>query len=186
MSKENINAVNVRWLTTTALMAAVLCVLGPLSLPIGPVPISLTSLALYFMVFMVGPKMSAAACVIYILIGFAGLPVFSGFSGGPQKLAGPTGGYIIGFLPMIMIIGLIVERFQKNLFLRILAGVIGTAVLYAMGTAWLARGTDMTFGTALGVGVIPFAGLDFIKICAAAVLAPVIRGRLIKAGLLKA
>ena len=64
--------------------------------------------------------------------------------------------------------------------------MIGTAVLYAMGTAWLARGTGMTFGAALGVGVIPFAGLDFVKICAAAVLAPVIRGRLIKAGLLKA
>ena len=64
MSKENINAVNVRWLTTTALMAAVLCVLGPLSLPIGPVPISLTSLALYFMVFMVG---------LYCVAGVGGL-----------------------------------------------------------------------------------------------------------------
>ena len=97
MSKETISAVNVKTLTTTALLAAVLCILGPLSIPIGPVPISLTSLALYFMVFLVGPKMSAAACAIYILIGFAGLPVFSGFTGGPQKLAGPTGGYIIGF-----------------------------------------------------------------------------------------
>ena len=55
-----------------------------------------------------------------------------------------------------------------------------------MGTAWLAQGTGMTFGAALGVGVIPFAGLDFLKICAAAMIAPLIRGRLIKAGLLKA
>ena len=186
MSKETISAVNVKTLTTTALLAAVLCILGPLSIPIGPVPISLTSLALYFMVFLVGPKMSAAACAIYILIGFAGLPVFSGFTGGPQKLAGPTGGYIIGFLPMIMIIGLIAEKAPKNLIIRILAGVIGTVVLYAMGTAWLAQGTGMTFGAALGVGVIPFAGLDFLKICAAAMIAPLIRGRLIKAGLLKA
>ena len=93
----------IKALTTTALMTAVLCVLGPMSLPIGPVPISLTNLALYFMVYIVGTRTSFFAYLLYMLLGLVGMPVFSGYAGGPQKLFGPTGGYIIGFLPMILI-----------------------------------------------------------------------------------
>ena len=75
-------------LTATAAMTAVICVLAPFSIPVGPVPVSLTTLALYFSVYLLGWKMSSLSCIIYILIGMAGLPVFSGFSGGPGKLAG--------------------------------------------------------------------------------------------------
>ena len=77
------NKTNTQMITTTALMAAVLCVLGPLSLPIGPVPIALANLALYFMVYIVGTKISVIACAIYLLLGLVGLPVFSGYAGGP-------------------------------------------------------------------------------------------------------
>ena len=182
MSKETISAVNVKTLTTTALLAAVLCILGPLSIPIGPVPISLTSLALYFMVFLVGPKMSAAACAIYILIGFAGLPVFSGFTGGPQKLAGPTGGYLIGFIPMILMAGPVVERMWQNRVVCIAAMELSVWVAYLFGTAWLAVSLQRTFGEALAMGVIPFILVDFLKIAAAAVVGPELKYRLQRAG----
>ncbi len=175
---------NIKELTAVALMAALLCVLGPISLPIGPVPISLTSLTLYFIIYLVGTKRSAAACLIYILIGLAGLPVFSGYAGGLQKLLGPTGGYIIGFLPMIFIMGPVVEKHEKNRILCILAMEAATWVLYLLGTAWLARSAGMTFRAALGVGVLPFVVLDLVKICAAAVFAPVIKERLRRAGVL--
>ena len=84
-------------ITMTALMAAVTCILAPLSIPIGPVPISFTNLAIYLSLYLLGWKRGTISYLIYLLIGLIGLPVFSGFTGGVGKLAGPTGGYIIGF-----------------------------------------------------------------------------------------
>ena len=87
-------------ITMTALMAAVTCILAPLSIPIGPVPISFTNLAIYLSLYLLGWKKGTISYLIYLLLGLVGLPVFSGFTGGPAKLAGPTGGYIIGFIVM--------------------------------------------------------------------------------------
>ena len=87
-------------ITITALMTAVTCILAPMSIPIGPVPISFTNLAIYLSLYLLGWKRGTISYLIYLLIGLVGLPVFSGFTGGPAKLAGPTGGYIIGFFVM--------------------------------------------------------------------------------------
>ena len=84
-------------ITVTALMTAVTCILAPLSIPIGPVPISLTNLAIYISLYLLGWKRGTISYLIYLLIGLVGIPVFSGFTGGPAKLAGPTGGYIIDY-----------------------------------------------------------------------------------------
>ena len=92
-------------ITVTALMTAVTCILAPLSIPIGPVPISLTNLAIYISLYLLGWKRGTISYLIYLLIGLVGIPVFSGFTGGPAKLAGPTGGYIIGFIAMAIIAG---------------------------------------------------------------------------------
>ena len=78
-------------ITMTALMAAVTCILAPLSIPIGPVPISFTNLAIYLSLYLLGWKKGTISYLIYLLLGLVGLPVFSGFTGGPSKLAGPTG-----------------------------------------------------------------------------------------------
>lgn len=67
--------------------------------PDWPVPISLTNLAIYISLYLLGWKRGTISYLIYLLIGLVGIPVFSGFTGGPAKLAGPTGGYIIGLLP---------------------------------------------------------------------------------------
>ena len=85
-------------ITITALMTAVTCILAPMSIPIGPVPISFTNLAIYLSLYLLVWKKGTISYLIYLLIGLVGLPVFSGFTGGPAKLAGPTGGYIIGFI----------------------------------------------------------------------------------------
>ena len=90
-------------ITITALMTAVTCILAPMSIPIGPVPISFTNLAIYLSLYLLGWKRGTISYLIYLLIGLVGLPVFSGFTGGPAKLAGPTGGYIIGFIVMAII-----------------------------------------------------------------------------------
>ena len=94
-----------------SLMAAVICILGPLSLaiPISPVPISLTNLAVYFTIYVLGTKKGTISYLIYLLIGLIGIPVFSGFTGGPAKLLGPTGGYLIGFIFMALLSGLCIS-----------------------------------------------------------------------------
>ena len=119
-----------------AVMAAITCILGPLSIPIpiSPVPISLTNLAIYLTVCLLGWKFGTISYLIYLLIGIAGLPVFSGFSSGFAKLLGPTGGYLIGFIPMAIICGFAFEKFS-NRGMQIVSLAIGTIVAYIFGTA---------------------------------------------------
>ena len=89
---------NVREMALIALMAAVTCILGPLSVPIGVVPISLTNFAIYLAIYVLGCRRGTISYIVYLLLGLVGLPVFSGFSSGVGKLFGPTGGYLIGFI----------------------------------------------------------------------------------------
>ena len=168
---------------TMALMTAVICILAPLSIPIGTVPISFTNLAILFTLYLLGWKMGTASSVLYIFIGLIGLPVFSGFTGGIGKLAGPTGGYIIGFIPMAIIAGIVIEK-TNNIFLQYLSMVIGTIVLYAIGTAWFCVVMDTTVMTALSICVFVFIPGDLIKMVIAAGLGNVIRKRLKVAGLI--
>ena len=93
---------NIKDMTITALMTALICVLGPFSLPIGPVPIALTNFVIFITLYVIGMKRGLIAVALYLLIGLIGLPVFSGFGAGIGKLVGPTGGYLIGYLPMAL------------------------------------------------------------------------------------
>ena len=83
-------------MTTIAVMAALICVAGPLTIPAGPIPLSLATFAVYLAGSVLGRKKGTIAVGLYLLIGIIGVPVFSGFSGGFQKLAGVTGGYLVG------------------------------------------------------------------------------------------
>lgn len=174
---SNSNA-NIRFITTTALMTAVICILAPLSIPIGPVPISLTNLAIYFTMYILDTKRGTIAYLIYLLLGLAGLPIFSNFTGGPQKLFGPTGGYLIGFIPMALITGLVVDRFYKKRILCIIVMEASTWICYLFGSAWLMVSMKITFKAALMAGVIPFIIEDFIKMVLAGIFGPVLRDRL--------
>ena len=159
-----------------ALMTAVTCILGPLSVPIGPVPISLTNLAIYFTVILLGWKKGTVSYVIYLLIGLVGVPVFSSFS---------TGGYLIGFIFLAMISGWFIEKFPGKRVMYFVGMVLGTAVCYALGTAWLAYEAEMTFQAALMAGVIPFIIGDIAKMIVAIIVAPMIKNPLVKAGYIK-
>lgn len=168
-----------------ALMAAVTCILGPLSLaiPISPVPISLTNLAVYFTVYVLDRKRGTISYLLYLLIGLVGVPVFSAFTGGPGKLFGPTGGYLIGFIFMAYICGFFVDKWPSKLYMHFIGMVLGTAVCYLFGTVWLAYQAGMGFYAALGAGVIPFIPGDLVKIVIALIAGPVIRKQLRRAGL---
>lgn len=177
---------SVKQLALTGLMTAVICILGPwaLHIPVSPVPISLGILGIYFVISVLGMKLGTVSVVLYILLGLAGVPVFTDFSAGPGKLLGPTGGYIVGYIFMALICGFFVDRFGKNLPLYILGMVLGTAVCYLFGTFWLGCQLKRTFIEALMIGVIPYIPADAIKLVIAMLIGPQLRKRLLAAGLI--
>ena len=160
-----------------ALMTAVTCVLGPLSIPLpfSPVPISLTNFAIFLAIFILGMKNGTISFIIYLLLGAIGVPVFSSFRGGLQVLAGPTGGYLIGFIFLALIMGFALDHFDRKLVPTIIGMIIGMAICYIFGTAWLAGQLGMSFVAALGIGVIPYLPGDTAKIIIAIIAGPQIR-----------
>lgn len=171
-------------LTHTAIITAITCIMAPMSIPVGSVPISFTNLVIYLSLYLVGWKLSVLSVSIYILIGLIGLPVFSGFTGGVGKLVGPTGGYIVGFIPMAILAGLVIEKCSKRT-VQFLGLVLGTALCYILGTVWYCYETEAALGAALGMCVLPFVPVDLIKIVMVMLMAQPIKDRLVRSGLLK-
>ena len=165
-------------LTACALMAALMCVICPISLPIGPIPISLSILVIIITTMVLGTWRALVSYTVYLLLGAVGMPVFSGFQGGLAKLAGPTGGYLVGFFLIIVIGGIVMELTKGNLLLTMLAVAVGVAEDYVLGTAWFMLQTESTLAHALEVCVYPFIPVDLAKI-----LVGVLFGRLVKTSL---
>ena len=171
-------------LTMTAAAVAALCVLSPWAVPLGPVPLTLCTLLLYLCGWLLTPGRAAAAAAVYVLIGAAGVPVFSGFLGGLGHLAGPTGGYIVGYIPLAYLCAAFVARFAARRMMCAVGMVLGTAVLYTVGTVWFCVQTGTPLGGGLAVCVLPFLPGDVAKMLCAWMFGPVLRGRLDRAGLL--
>lgn len=162
-------------LVMTALMAATMCVLGPFTFPLGPVPISLGSLGVYLSILLLGRKRGIQSIVIYLLLGLVGIPVFSGFSAGANILFGPTGGYLMGYLFLAMVSGWYLEKHKNGIKNEALALVLGTVGLYVWGTLWLLLITGIDWKSALVYGVLSFLLPDGLKIIIAIYLVRRIR-----------
>ena len=145
-------------ITMIGLMTAVTCILGPLSLPLpfSPVPITLTNFAVFLSIYILGMKYGTISLLIYLALGTIGLPVFSSFSGGLGKLAGPTGGYLFGFIFLALIHGFFMLRFHKKTFASIIGMTLGMIACYLFGTIWLALHMSLTFKAALMIGSLIF------------------------------
>lgn len=173
--KETFSTIN---MVMMALFAAITCVLAPLAVPIGPVPISLTNLVIYISLYVLGWKRGTITYIVYLLIGLVGLPVFSGFEGGIGKFAGPTGGYLVGFILMSVICGIFIERWHEvspvHVTLNMLGMILGTVAAYAFGTAWFCLSTGTGVVAALSLCVFPFIIGDLIKMAIAVSVGPVI------------
>lgn len=169
---------SLRSLTQTAVMTALLCVLGPLMIPVGPVPVTLQTMVVFLSVFTLGMRRGTLAVAAYLLLGCAGLPVFTGFAGGLGKVLGPTGGFLAGFVPMALITGFFAGRFPQSLAAQYAGAAAGLAVCYALGTAWLMCLTGLPLTKALHAAVYPFVALDAVKIGAALFCARALHARL--------
>ncbi len=157
-------------MTRIALCAALLAPCAWLSVPTQP-PFTMQTFGVFLTLLLLGAKDGTIAIGLYILLGALGVPVFSGFNGGMGALMGPTGGYIVGFLLICLIFGLLCGK-GAGLWLKALALLLGLAVCYAFGTLWFVKvygdmkGPISTL-TALSMCVFPFIVPDLAKLALA-------------------
>lgn len=171
---------HVKNLTLRAILAAAICVIAPLSIPSGAIPVTLASLIIYVVSACTQVKFSVPAVTIYILLGCFGLPVFSGFTGGFQIVSGITGGYIIGYVPCSAVISLLCGKFGNKKIIIPLSMILATLICYVCGTLWYAFQTDSTFLASVPVCVLPFVPGDILKITAATCICVALRPKLEK------
>ena len=158
-----------------SLLAALIAAGAYLAIPIGPVPIILQNLFIFLSGLLLGSKWGVTSVGVYLLAGALGLPVFAGGVGGIGRFAGPTGGYLLGFLPAVYVIGWITETSRKHAVSDILAMLCGSLIIYACGVTWLKLLTGLTLTKTLAVGMYPFILGDIIKIAAAVPIAKALR-----------
>jgi bioY protein len=176
--EKKMKYLDIRNMALIAVMTALMCIFGPMSIPIGAVPISLTPLLVYLSAYVLGMKSGTVAYLVYLLIGFVGVPVMSGYSGGPAKILGPTGGYLLAFILMALMTGFAVDHFYKNVPLQAVVMLLALVLCYAAGTAWFVGQTKMAWGKALTVCVFPFIPLDCVKLFLAILVGRPVRERL--------
>ena len=172
-----------RALSQCAIFSAVLCILSPLAIPLGPVPITLGSFAVLLTGTILPWRRAAAAVLVYLLMGIAGLPVFSGGGGGIGVLLGPTGGFLCAYIPMAAI----VSRFaaSQRRYSGILGGALSMVLCYLLGTFHFARVAGVSWAEGFSICVLSFIPIDILKISAALLLGSKIRRQLDSNGLLK-
>jgi len=170
---------SLRMTVYASLLAALIAAGAYLALPIGPVPIVLQNFFIFLSGLLLGPRWGAASVGVYLMAGALGLPVFAGGIGGIGRFAGPTGGYLLGYLPAVFVIGWISKKSKGRGALDVLAMVCGSIVIYTCGVSWLKILSGMTLTKTLAVGMYPFILGDGLKIAAAVpivkALRPIIR-----------
>ena len=184
--------------TSAQIRAAVLCglfaaftaVFSQISLPIGPVPISCSLIAVYLAGLFLPVKTAALSQLVYLLLGIIGVPVFAGFQSGAARLAGPTGGYLLVYPVIALILSLAMVIYDKKLARKPLAAraayivsamLVSLIVCYAAGTAWFTVVSGSSFQKALSLTVVPFIAGDIAKIVLCTVVTISARERLKKA-----
>ena len=173
-------AMNARDLGYIAVSTAFLCVSAWLSIPFGGIPFTLQIFVLCVFSGLLGCKRAALATLAYLLLGVIGIPVFAGFMGGVGVLLSPTGGYLVGFLPCSILVGLAgskwlsKEGWKAKLWLGAFMG-LGVVCCYTVGTIWfviLTAQESVSVGvwSALMTCVFPYLPLDIVKILFAVLL----------------
>ena len=156
-----------RDLARCALFTALMCLCAWISLPLGDAVITLQTFSLFLTLMLLGGKLGSLVCLVYLLLGGVGLPVFSGFRGGFGMLLGTTGGYLWGFLLCALVYWLITGLFGSRF--RLVACLAGLLLCYALGTAWfywvyLQVGSSLSIGFVVLKCVIPYILPDLLKL----------------------
>lgn len=173
-----------RALAQSALFAALLCLLSPIAIPLGSIPVTLSVFVVMLTGVVLPWRQAGAAVLAYLLIGLVGLPVFSGGQAGIAVFLGPTGGYLWCYLPMVVVCSLLSGGAEVRIYRVVAGNLLALALCYATGTAQFMLIMDCSASYALRICVLPFLLLDAVKLFLAALLGVRIRNRLCNAGLL--
>lgn len=181
------SALYTREIVLCGVFAAITAVLSQISLPIGPVPISCSLIAVYLAGLLLPVRAAVLSQVVYLLLGIVGVPVFVGFQSGVARLAGPTGGYLLVYPIMTALIAAMMVLYdrkflKKSAFSRVayLAGTLLLAQLicYTGGTAWFSVSSGNSLRQSLALTVFPFIAGDIAKIVLCIVVTCTARARL--------
>lgn len=164
-------------LVMVGLMTAVLAVLSQIAIPLPfGVPLTLQTFAVALCGYVLGWRSGGLAVVVYILLGAVGVPVFTGFSGGPSVLVGMTGGFIWGFLPMAVLCGL-GQKLQRR-WMQLLPGLLGLLLCHIAGVIQFAIVSHNGFWQSLLLASAPFLIKDILSVAAACLAALLVESRL--------
>lgn len=171
---------NTKQIIFAAVFVAIMAIFAQIVviLPYTPVQISMSIIGVFLCGALLDTKYSCMAMCAYILLGAFGMPVFGKFSGGLGIIAGPTGGYIVAYPFMALVIGIALKKFKKNFLSCFLSMLAALLICYALGTVWLMICTGMSLLAALAAGVYSFVIIDIIKAAISAGLAVVLTKRI--------
>lgn len=148
----------------------ILAVSARIQVPFYPVPVTMQTLAVMMIAMAYGSKLGTTTLFSYLLAGFLGAPVFAG-GAGFAYMAGPTGGYLAGFLLAGIVLGALADRgWTRNWQTTAAAMLVGTAIIYLLGVTWLSQ--LIGFDKAITFGLVPFIYGDILKLVIAAVSVP--------------
>jgi biotin transport system substrate-specific component len=166
-----------------AISAALITVCSWISIPLGPVPFTLQTMGILAVMLTCGGRRGTIAILVYLAMGACGLPVFAGFKGGIASLAGPTGGFLIGFIIAALvfwlleklIFGKLMNSTVKTWIFGALNSLVFEIVLYTVGVIWFmtvyeAQTGPVGFVTVMTMCVIPFIIPDAVKLIAAVLI----------------
>ncbi len=170
---EGLDAKLVRAISA-CLFAALISVGAYIAVPIPgtPVPIVLQNMFILLAGMVLGPWWGLVSVAFYLALGAMGLPVFSGGTGGLARFAGPTGGYLVGYLPAVVITGLIARSGKHRWFWNMAGALAGMVVVYCFGLLRLKAVLNIGWAKALASGLLPFIPGDLLKIAIAGLLTP--------------
>jgi len=147
--------------TAGSLLVALMAQIA-IPLPFSPVPITGQTFAVLLIGMVLGPKRGALSLLLYLFEGGVGLPFFAGGRGGGAVIAGPTGGYLFGFIAAAWVVGNLAQRgMDRNLVTAFLSFLLGSAVIYLFGVLWLSAFVGIP--QAIQAGMMPFLLGDLIK-----------------------
>ena len=158
---------NTRELVLCAIFAGVIAILSQIIIPVGTIPVTLQTLAIGLVGSLLGKKWGTICIFVYILLGLV-FPVYAGGSMGIGVVFGPTGGYLIAFLPMAYIIGAMTEKKSTSFLKLTIANMIGSLITLTIGTIWLRFSLDLTWQAAFFAGAGIFIPIELAKAFGAA------------------
>ena len=169
------NSLKVRSSVLIGIFTALLALCAYIHVPYPPISFTLQTFGIYLCLFCLGTKKCVVCLSVYTLMGIIGVPVFSGFQGGIGALLGATGGFILGFIPTVLLASLFIKLFGKTSTRFYLCALLSLPLCYAIGCVWfvavyLGDISVKNFIYAFTVCVLPYVLPDAVKLLLASLL----------------